>query len=351
MVTNKASSLLVRCCDHSRLKCLFNRKLIKNFHIGVIGVPFWYGQSKLGTNQGPDVLRSHGLINKLSELENRSVIDFGNIKLNTLDSINIDRSLKQEINPNVLNLQQACLKTSRLVKNLIQNDFIPLMLGGDHSMAIGSVLGSFQAISETKQELSVIWIDAHADANTVQSSNSGNLHGMPVSFLVTQNLPTSSNDSPLDRMQPFLNAKNFVYIGLRDVEIQEYRLLKSYNICYYSMGDIDKLGINEVIARAFDAVDPLGKNKLHVSFDVDSVDKLFIPSTGTPVLGGLTIREVFTIAENIWRTKRMVSLDVVEFNPLIGNPNEVDCSANNIIDIILMFFGKSRLGYFPIENE
>lgn len=111
------------------------------------------------------------------------------------------------------------------------------------------------------------------------------------------------------------------------------------------------LGINEVIARALDIVNPKNKNRLHVSFDVDSVDPQYIPSTGTPVLGGLTPREMLIIAEQIWNTGQMSALDVVEFNPSIGTEKEIELSAKYIIEIILQFFGKSRIGYFPGTEE
>ncbi|XP_027200178.2 arginase [Dermatophagoides pteronyssinus] len=316
-----------------------------NSNIGVIGIPFWYGQSRLGTNMAPEILRSKGLIDKLSaQFGQNRVVDFGNISLE-IDSNEISKN--QWKNPNEFNLWKLSEKSSKFIENLIKNDYVPLILGGDHSIAVGSVMGTKQALinmgNSDGDDLSLIWIDAHADANTVQSSLSGNLHGMPMSFLVK---PTSTEHQQNQQQQikPCINAKNIVYIGLRDVEIQELHLLKELNIAYFSMKDVDNLGINEVIARSLDHIDPLGKNHLHISFDVDSLDPMIIPSTGTPVMGGLTFRETLQIGEYINNTGRMIAMDLVEFNPNIGTEQMINQSAKTIIEIIMAFFGKSRLG-------
>ncbi|XP_046918479.2 arginase [Dermatophagoides farinae] len=322
-----------------------------NSNIGVIGIPFWYGQSKLGTNQAPETLRSKGLIDKLSTCFGQNhVIDFGNISLEIAPNELILND-NQWKNPNEFNLWRICQKSSQCIENLVKNGYVPLILGGDHSIAVGSVMGTQRALAN---DLSLIWIDAHADANTVQSSYSGNLHGMPISFLVKNGIAATkveNSEKNHQQIKPCISAKNIVYIGLRDVEIQELKLLKDLNITYFSMRDVDHLGIQKVIARAIDKIDPLNKNKLHVSFDVDSMDPMIIPSTGTPVMGGLTLRETFQIAEYIAQTGRMIALDVVEFNPNIGTEQIVDQSARYIIDIITTFFGKSRLGYYGCSAE
>lgn len=177
------------------------------------------------------------------------------------------------------------------------------------------------------------------------------MHGMPVSFLVKEAGPPKTK--LMSNLKPCVNAKNFVFVGLKDVEIQELNMLKQWNISYFSMRDIDNLGIKEVMARALDIISPNNRNKIHVSFDVDSIDQSMMESTGTPVLGGLTEREAMTIGEIIHSTGQMATFDLVEFNPMIGTKEQVDRSAKYINEIVLSFFGKSRFGSFQsnLENQ
>ncbi|KAH9404803.1 Amino-acid acetyltransferase, mitochondrial [Tyrophagus putrescentiae] len=320
--------------------------------VAVLGAPFWNGQPKSGTELAPDALRANGLLNKLTAIQS-NVIDMGNLHLG-LDADNFDNLPKSwpsgNHNKNAYLIAQMVKRLSTSVASLIDKEYLPMVLGGDHSIAVGSVLGTCSAKRLQGEEISLLWIDAHADANTEDSSKSGNYHGMPVTFLLKEVLRPGSSlfaDLPPAR----LSARNVAFIGLRDVELQELQLLQKMNLTYFSMEHVDRLGIAEVVARALDAINPSGKNPLHVSFDVDSVDDASIVSTGTPVIGGLTVREAMTIGRILDQTSQMVALDVVEFNPKLGTPAEVSRSAKYITDIVLSFFGKSRAGYFHHSKE
>lgn len=214
------------------------------------------------------------------------------------------------------------------VKKACKKGHLALTLGGDHSIGIATVSGSIAAYPN----LGVIWVDAHADINTPETTESGNLHGCPVSFLMGLGSPVKQ----FAWLKPCLKKSNIVYIGLRDVDagtqslhnLGEKKLLKDNNIRAYSMHDIDKYGIAEVMKRTFEYLGP--KNPIHLSFDVDALDPTVAPATGTPVRGGLTFREGHFICEEVFDTGRLVSMDMVEVNPELG---ETDIAKKTTVQI------------------
>ncbi|CAN8006886.1 unnamed protein product, partial [Ixodes hexagonus] len=194
------------------------------------------------------------------------------------------------------------------VKASVASGRLTVNLGGDHSAAIGTVTGHAEA---THSDVALIWVDAHADLNTVTSSGSGNLHGMPVSFLLHEMAPFVTKPPSLDWVQPCVHKENFAFIALRDVDIYERYFIDHLGITTFSMAEIDRIGIRETIQRVLKRINPTGTKSLHVSFDIDSIDQLIVPSTGTPVLGGLTMREAFVIAEEVDLSGKFVSTDVM----------------------------------------
>lgn len=203
--------------------------------------------------------------------------------------------------------------SSQVYEHAREGRFV-LTLGGDHSIAIGTVSGTAKAIRERLgRDMAVIWVDAHADINTPETSDSGNIHGMPVAFLT--GLATDEADKPFGWIaedQKISTAK-LVYIGLRDVDRGEKKILRDYNIKAFSMHDIDRHGIGKVMDMALGWI---GRDTpIHLSFDVDALDPMWAPSTGTPVRGGLTLREGDFIAESVHETGNLVALDLVEVNP------------------------------------
>lgn len=189
-----------------------------------------------------------------------------------------------------------------------------LTLGGDHSIAIGTISGTARAIRERLgRDLAVIWVDAHADINTPETSDSGNIHGMPVSFLT--GLATDDNEDTFGWIKDHhrLSLKKLVYIGLRDIDKGEKKILKEHGVKAFSMHDIDRHGIGKVMDMALGWIGT--DTPIHLSFDVDALDPQWAPSTGTPVRGGLTLREGDFIAECVAETGSLIALDLVEVNP------------------------------------
>jgi arginase len=189
-----------------------------------------------------------------------------------------------------------------------------LTLGGDHSVAIGTIAGTAKAMRERLgREIAVIWVDAHADINTPETSDSGNIHGMPVAFVT--GLATEKREDIFGwiKQEHMLSVKKLVYIGLRDVDRGEKKILKEYGIRAFSMHDIDRYGIGKVMDMALGWIG--SDTPIHLSFDVDALDPMWAPSTGTPVRGGLTLREGDFIAECVHETGSLVALDLVEVNP------------------------------------
>lgn len=197
-----------------------------------------------------------------------------------------------------------------------------LTLGGDHSIAIGTIAGSAKATRERiGREIAVIWVDAHADINTPETSDSGNIHGMPVAFVT--GLAKESREEYFGWLKDehMLSVKKLVYIGLRDVDAGEKKILRDNGVKAFSMHDIDRHGIGRVMEMALAHIGT--DTPIHLSFDVDALDPMWAPSTGTPVRGGLTLREGDYICECVHETGSLVAVDLVEVNPRLADEKDV----------------------------
>ncbi|XP_053210081.1 arginase-1-like [Panonychus citri] len=309
--------------------------------IGLVGGCFDKGQPKEGVELGPKVIRANGLIQRF-ENHHIDYKDYGDISVKDIED---NQANNQPLEP-----IKGLLKNTTIIANYskllsdkvyqcLQEDRISLNLGGDHTLAIGSLLGHFRH----NQKFSVLWIDAHADVNTEFTTTTGNLHGMSLSFFL-QGIQSEYENSPqltklFHSIQPNLNSSSLCYIGLRDLDPLERHLLDSLQIKYFTMGDVDKLGISEITSRALEILKPTESKPLHVSFDVDSLDPSYAPSTGTPVPGGLTLDEAQTLAKTINSTNLLKCLDWVEVNPKIGSPKDSTKTVDNSIKLILSFLG------------
>lgn len=207
----------------------------------------------------------------------------------------------------------------------VRNNRTLLTLGGDHSLAIGSIAGVAKAMREaTGAALGVVWVDAHADINTPESSPSGNVHGMPVAFLtgIARGAERPLSDGSSNRNAPFdwmedmhrVDLGKLVYIGLRDVDEAETKILQQCGAKVYGMADVETHGIASIMSRALEYLGP--KTPLHLSFDIDALDPAIAPSTGTPVPRGLSLWEGRYVASELAKTERLVAMDLVEVNPL-----------------------------------
>ncbi|XP_034051461.1 arginase-2, mitochondrial [Thalassophryne amazonica] len=310
--------------------------------VAVLGAPFSRGQGRRGVERGPKVIRDAGLIKRLSSL-GYAVHDLGDLDFQNLEEDNPFMDVKF---PRTVGAANELL--SATVSKAVSADQTLVTLGGDHSLAIGSVGGHAQLCPD----LCLIWVDAHADINTPTTSPSGNLHGQPVSFMLKELQGKIPSIPGFSWMKPFLSSTDLVYIGLRDVDPGEYYILKNLGIRYYSMRDIDRLGIGKVMELTLDHLLSRKRRPIHLSFDIDAFDPSLAPATGTPVNGGLTFREGIYITEEIQNTGLLSVMDLVEVNPgLASNRQAVEATAFLAVDIIASSLGQTREGAHLPFNE
>lgn len=297
--------------------------------VSVVGCGYPGGQPKPKVEDGPDAIRREGLIEALQKL-GWTVADRGNLNFQDV----IEQSKNAKNHPNVKNSVLVGRCTERLFKTNFEaldsdENTVALTLGGDHSLAMGSI-----AATSTKfDNLGVIWVDAHADVNTPAVSPSGNVHGMPLAFLmglIEDKVPG------LEWVPAKLTPDRLVYIALRDVDDGEKEIIRDKNILAFNMQDVNILGIEEVMNRT---LKHLEGRPIHVSYDVDANDPTVSPSTGTRVDGGLSREEAKHLCERVAATNRLVGLDIVEVNPGIGDENDALATAKNAVELITTALG------------
>jgi arginase len=293
--------------------------------IRIIGVPMDLGQSLRGVDMGPSALRYAGLAERLERLGYR-VEDAGNVEVAVRGTIR-DRASGMDFLPQIVS---TCERIYAQGQQAIADGCLPLFLGGDHSMSIGTVGG----ISDG-QEVGVLWIDAHGDYNTPETSPTGNIHGMPLAVLTGLGAPELVH---LGRPGAKVKHENVVYIGLRDIDVQERKMLRESGMGLYTMREIDELGIANVAHQALKRLRHL--ERIHLSLDMDSLDPMYAPGVGTPVPGGLTFREAHLLMEILADDDRVASVDVVEVNPILDDKNRTALAA---ADLVASLLGKSIL--------
>jgi arginase len=261
---------------------------------------------------GPSALRLAGLNSKLSSL-GYTVVDLGNVSAAQPESVPIGpgnaRYLPQ--------IAKTCLKLAQMVNAAMNANQFPLVLGGDHSVAAGTVAGVAAAFNANEEKIGLIWIDAHADMNTPESSPSGNVHGMPLACCI--GLGPSELTQILD-FSPKVDPRNVVLIGIRDVDVREAQEVRDSGVTAFTMRDIDERGLRSIMERAI-AIAGNGTAGIHLSLDMDSVDPDEAPGVGTPVRGGMTYREAHLAMETISDSGRLVSMEIVEVNPVLDSAN------------------------------
>ncbi len=289
--------------------------------IRIIGIPVDLGQSNRGVDMGPGAIRYAGLLLHLEKL-GYQIKDEGNIEVPVRDSL-----VKGNLLPEIL---KACDASYMAAVEVINKGCKPIFLGGDHSISIGTIGGITHS-----SPAGVIWIDAHGDFNTPQTSDSGNYHGMTLAVLTGIGLPELVN---IGRIGPKLSPKDVVLIGVRELDAKEKKMIKKTGITVYTMRDIDEKGINTIARDALKKLDH--QSKIHVSLDLDSLDPMEAPGVGTPVSGGLTCREAHLLMEIIADSNLVSSMDIVEINPIIDNQNQTSKIA---VELAQSLFGKSIL--------
>ena len=306
------------------------KKSIKE-NISIIGFPIDLGSGRRGVDMGPSAMRIAGLQNKLKNLGYK-VTDTGDIKIEIME--------KQKTGNPKLRYIDEILKTSGIladaVESVLDKNNFPLCIGGDHSMALGTIAGISSYCKKNNLKLGVIWIDAHTDMNTDKTTPSGNIHGMPLAASLGLGNKILVN---LHGFSPKLLPENCAIIGIRSIDEEEKKNIIKLKIPVYTMTEIDKMGIHRIINKI---LKQFGKtvDHIHVSFDVDSVDPTVAPGVGTPVPGGLSYREAHLLMESIAECGCMSSLEVAEINPILDHQNK---SAVFTTDLIASSMGQSIL--------
>lgn len=292
--------------------------------IDIIGIPLDLGQSLRGVDLGPGALRYAGLASRLEAL-GCEVRDLGNLQVPVRDAVREERQ-----NHYLPTMVKVCTEAYAAARRAIEQDHVPVFLGGDHSLAIGTVGGvTHQAPA------GVIWIDAHGDFNTDETTRTGNIHGMPLAVLLGHGLPDLVN---LGRPGAKITARDVVLIGVRNLDPDERRLLLGSGVTVYSMRDIDERGMGAVAGEALKKL--AHHDRLHVSLDIDAVDPRFSPGAGTLVPGGLTYREAQLLMEIIADDGRLAALDLVEINPILDERNR---TAEMAVALTASLFGQRIL--------
>ena len=288
--------------------------------IRLIGVPMDLGQNLRGVDVGPSALRYAGLAQRLRRLGHH-VEDRGNIE------VAVRTTLPEEAKGTVFipAIRATCEQIYEAARQAIADGFLPLFMGGDHSIAMGTIGGATH-----DQPAGVLWIDAHADYNTPDSSPSGNVHGMPLAVLRGLG-PSELVD--MGRPGPKVEPEDVILIALRDIDARESEMLRDSRMGLYTMREIDERGIATVTREALRRL--RHHDRLHVSFDVDSLDPMFAPGVGTPVTGGLTNREAHLLMELIADDGRIGSVDVVEINPILDEKNRTAEMASDLLTSLL----------------
>ncbi len=304
---------------------------IETKHIRIIGVPLDLGQSRRGVDMGPSAMRVAGLEAKLEAL-GYDVKDAGNVPVALAET-------KAEGDPHAKYLKEiteTCSKEAELVVKTLEGGAIPIVLGGDHSIAMGTVSGVAEFYRRKNQRIGLLWIDAHTDINTPDSSPSGNVHGMPLGAIMGL-FPSPLTD--LYGFSPKVQPQNCVLVGIRDVDNFERENIRKSGVHVFTMRDIDERGMRTVMEEAL-RLAGRGTVGYHVSLDLDWIDPEDAPGVGTPVWGGATYREGHLAMEIIADHGRMLSFEMVEVNPVLDERNQ---TAELAVELALSAFGKKIL--------
>jgi arginase len=289
------------------------------------------GQSRRGVDMGPSALRGAGLQAAIRKLGD-TVEDIGNLEVKQPEEMPVGEKRAKYLQE----IAETCLDIAKTVEKSLGEGFLPLVLGGDHSIAAGVAAGVASHYRKEKKQIGYIWLDAHGDMNTPESSPSGNVHGMPLAAIMGYG-PTELVD--LMGFTPKAEPGNIVIVGARDLDAQERKIVKKSGIHVFTMRDIDERGMREVMADALKhAMDDTAG--VAVSLDMDFVDPSDAPGVGTPVRGGVTYREAHLAMEIISDHGRMTSFEIVEVNPVIDEHNQ---TADLAVELALSAFGKKIL--------
>jgi arginase len=300
-------------------------------HIAIIGAPLDLGAGRRGVDMGPSAMRVANINRRVATL-GYEVEDLGNVPVEQPESLpEGPRHAKY-----LPQIAATCQRLAAMVEQVVDEEKAPLVLGGDHSIAIGTVAGMARYFRKKKKRMGLLWIDAHADMNTPQTSPSGNVHGMPLACCIGQ------GPEELTRLlgfAPKVHPRNVGLVGLRNVDILERPHVRESGVRVFTMRDIDERGLRAVMEEAI-GIATNGTAGFQLSLDMDFVDPQYAPGVGTPVKGGATYREAHLAMEMICDSGQMVSMEVVEVNPVI---DEVNRTADLAVELVMSALGKKIL--------
>ena len=298
----------------------------KKRNIDVIGVPVDLGAGRRGVDMGPSAIRVADLEPRLEQLGHK-VQDAGDLDVMIPETQNVGEGKLKYKAP----IMAFCEELRTAVEKSLERNRLPLVLGGDHSIAIGSVAGSSGFFARQGESLGLVWFDAHGDANTPDTTPSGNIHGMALAVSLGLGDPDLVN---LGGRSPKVYARNTVVIGIRDVDAGEREILKKSGATVYTMRDLDERGMRDVVDEAIRIAGD-GTAGIHLSFDLDVVDPEDAPGTGTPVWGGITYREAHLAMEMLSDRAQIVTIDLVEVNPVLDTQNMTGILAAELAQSLL----------------
>ncbi len=299
--------------------------------IRIIGVPMDLGASRRGVDMGPSALRVAGLQARIKQL-GLQVEDIGNISVKQPEEMSYGEKRAKYL----AEIADACKDLAAIVEKSLDENMMPVVLGGDHSIAAGTLSGVAGHFRKKEKKIGLIWLDAHGDINTPESSPSGNVHGMPLAAAMGYG---ATELVELHGFKPKVEPQNISLVGIRDLDTQEKKLAKKSGVHVFTMRDIDERGMREVMSDALKyAMDDT--DGISASLDMDFVDPSDAPGVGTPVRGGVTYREAHLAMEMLADTEAMVSLEVVEINPVIDEHNRTALLG---VELVLSGLGKKIL--------
>ncbi len=296
-----------------------------------IGAPLDLGAGRRGVDMGPSAFRVADLDRKIRDLGHQ-VTDAGDLKVSIPETqVPGDPRLKY-----LAEIRQVCEALRDQVGLVLEGGGVPVSLGGDHSIAIGSIAGVSRHFSKRGAKIGLIWFDAHGDANTAETSPSGNIHGMPLAIALGLG---DASLVDLGGVRPMVEGSRAAVVGLRDIDSQERDNLGKLGIGTFTMRDVDERGMRAVMEEAIKRATN-GTAGIHVSFDLDGIDPEHAPGVGTPVPGGLSYREAHLAMEMLADTRRVISADLVEVNPILDQRNGTAVLA---VELLASLLGKRIL--------
>ena len=299
--------------------------------IHVLGVPMDLGSGRRGVDMGPSAIRIAGLAGRLAELGHK-VVDEGDVGIKNMEALKVGDVRARYLGEIARASRLVCNKVERIV----DKGHFPLVLGGDHSISVGTVSAVALAARREGKKVGLLWVDAHGDINTPETSPSGNIHGMPVAVLLGEGPEELTS---IGGEGPKVDPRNVAMVAIRSLDQGEKVRLKRHGVEVHTMSAVDRIGIDKVMKEALARVTD-GTDRVHVSLDLDAVDPTVAPGVGTPVKGGLDYREAHLLMEMLSDSGAMTSLEMVEVNPILDDRNASGAFA---VELVQSAFGKRIL--------